>query len=1084
MQYYIRSIKTLVLLLLLLMNNNHYAKQEITQSGLISSSNFRPLRTQLNINNLSYWIYANGISGHNYYTDGNGVYFPRGTYGAGVVYSDGFLWGGMVRDGQPVELRVGGTTFNTGLLPGAIISKGIPEDPNGYDARIWRIRQDYKTADLTRDAAEMAEKPLNRITEDEVDAIRDQYRTDWQEWPWQKGAPFYDMDGDQIMDSDEEPGIGGADQVIWFVANDLDESQTQSLYGSPPIGLEVQVTLWGYNRTDGLGNVVFKRFRIIYKGTGNTPSDATIDSLFFAVWSDPDIGDYSNDFVGCDTTLDLMYGYNSGRHDTKFQSFDLKPPAVGYDFFQGPIVYTGMSEDTAIFDLKSKVGYRNLGMIFFNYFAAGSGISDPDLTLYTGTQQWYNLMNGLLPRAGRPFINAQGDPTNRPLAGDPTIPGSGEDVDGVLYPAGDRRMEMITGPLSMAVGDTQEVVIALICGLGENHLSSISAMKFYDRCAQDAYNQRFDLPRSPQSPKLRCTGQDGMVLLNWGWDVARIFATESDQNGYRFEGYNVYQFPHAYSTLDQAEKLATFDLVNDVQIIWDKVIDPETGQMIEKPIQVGNNSGIQRTYTVTRDGFSGRSLVNGRDYYFAVSAYNYLSELQEGSPSLESSPEIKIGRPQEPDPGMGFSYHIGDSVSFEHQGKSDGSIQVTIIDPSQPKGHDYLVKFDSLNGDIVYHLLDLTADQILLENRFDQSPAQVNPIIHGFDIKVLWPENAGINPNRIGVAYGEGSQPSQDKLKGWDFFGKLWIRGNNLGGFALDGGLVNGTDYLGSSVSRDDYVDVELRFTKSRDPSPENGWQNASVYQIDEEGIARFDGVGEAPFQAWDVWNGLQLNVCFFEMDSVLTKRGSLVLSNRQWDLAWNGTEFGQEGGGEVIFIMRSAYMEDPSVIYNDLQYGPTSDVLYVLHALPKEDHTYLESSFTISIFATIENGVDDTFSFSVKTPYYEPDQARRDVEEIHVYPNPYYGSNPNEQTGVDRFVSFNHLPPKATFRIFDLGGNLVRKLKKDDSSQFFRWDLRNHQGLLVASGLYIIHIEMVDLNKTKILKLAVVQANEFLEIY
>ena len=58
--------------------------------------------------------------------------------------------------------------------------------------------------------------------------------------------------------------------------------------------------------------------------------------------------------------------------------------------------------------------------------------------------------------------------------------GLGEDWS---YIPGDRRLMCFTGPLVMAPRDTQEVVTALVCGLGADRLSSISVMKFNNRFA-------------------------------------------------------------------------------------------------------------------------------------------------------------------------------------------------------------------------------------------------------------------------------------------------------------------------------------------------------------------------------------------------------------------------------------------------------------------------------------------------------------------------------------------------------------------------------------------------------------------------
>jgi hypothetical protein len=100
------------------------------------------------------------------------------------------------------------------------------------------------------------------------------------------------------------------------------------------------------------------------------------------------------------------------------------------------------------------------------------------------------------------------------------------------------------------------------------------------------------------------------------------------------------------------------------------------------------------------------------------------------------------------------------------------------------------------------------------------------------------------------------------------------------------------------------------------------------------------------------------------------------------------------------------------------------------------------------------------------------------------VFPNPYYAYNPQEPDRFTRFVTFNHLPVKATIRIFNLAGVQVRKLDKNASGQFMRWDLQNESGLPVASGMYIAYIDMPDQGKQKILKLMIIQSQQQLKYY
>jgi hypothetical protein len=53
----------------------------------------------------------------------------------------------------------------------------------------------------------------------------------------------------------------------------------------------------------------------------------------------------------------------------------------------------------------------------------------------------------------------------------------------------------------------------------------------------------------------------------------------------------------------------------------------------------------------------------------------------------------------------------------------------------------------------------------------------------------------------------------------------------------------------------------------------------------------------------------------------------------------------------------------------------------------------------------------------------------------------------------------------------------------KDDASQFMQWDLLNQQRLPVASGMYILHVDMGDLG-VKVLKCAIIQEQQFLRNY
>lgn len=446
-----------------------------------------PLSTLSNINRIAAWHTANGEQEGNPTTGNSGLTFPRLT--ATTIFRAGIIWSGKFVDGISPVLRTNGQSYFNGTKPGRIlgIRTGVAEDPNAPDVRIWRIRRDYATADLTQDAAEINMVPLGSVTYAMIDAVRNQYATDWMEWPWQKGAPFYDLNGNGVKDPDEDPGLAGADQVVWYVCNDIGVIQP---WACPTTGIEEQTTIWAYNRSDTFGDVIFKRFRLVYKGTAATSPSAHIDSMYVAQWSDPDVGDYTDDLAGCDTSLNLGYCYNAYPIDNAYQEYGLAPPAVGYTIVQGPAVTTGNLSDTAIVDFQKVPGARNLPMTSFMYWAIGNTIfTDPPFT-YSGAKMWNAMLRGFPPRPvpppdPSPILDDSGRVTTFMFTGDPVtqtgwldgnIPGHTGDPRSIAGP-GDRRIILSSGPFTLAVGDSKEFVTAFVAGLGASNLNSITVMK-------------------------------------------------------------------------------------------------------------------------------------------------------------------------------------------------------------------------------------------------------------------------------------------------------------------------------------------------------------------------------------------------------------------------------------------------------------------------------------------------------------------------------------------------------------------------------------------------------------------------------
>ncbi|HVN49450.1 MAG TPA: hypothetical protein VMU30_11610 [Bacteroidota bacterium] len=331
-----------------------------------------------------------------------------------------------------------------------------------------------------------------------------------------------DKNGDGVYDPMKDiPGVPQADQTMWYVANDLDATKVLTLSGSTPIGLEMQKTIWAYNRVGALGNTIFARTKLINK------SGVELDSMYVAQWVDPDLGYPSDDYVGCDTTLSLGYCYNGEATDGNFATYNLTPSAVGCDFIQGPMVKTNNSIDTAVFNFQYRMGYKNLPMTAFNFFISGNATyTDPVSAVYSGTGQWYNLLQGLVGNSGAPYTNPITHQTTKfVLSGDP-VAGTGW-IDGSIAGPGDRRLAMCSGPLTMAAGDTQEVVVAFIASRGTDYLNSITALKNDVKSEQQVFHSLF-ANISPQiSSQVSTNGSNAVISLNIELPVIKFLGVPS-----------------------------------------------------------------------------------------------------------------------------------------------------------------------------------------------------------------------------------------------------------------------------------------------------------------------------------------------------------------------------------------------------------------------------------------------------------------------------------------------------------------------------------------------------------------------------
>lgn len=1095
-----------------------------------------PTHQVLNINNITTWGRSDGESNHSPSAD-NGVYYPVGT--GNVVYEDGMVFGSKqylnaarTQPSQGQKIRVGGSTYlsNVGNKAGYVTGVGAAAkaaSPDAPDVRYYKVRRDYyymTESELAFDAYTRYEHlKQSESTQSEMDAVKAQYDTDWKNWPVALGAPYLERNGKAgyqappafganfnvdslIAGNYDEPGVGDpntpADQVMWTAYNDLDKAQSLRFEGSEPQGIEIQVTTWGYKRTDAMGNCYFKRVKLTNKGGvdlgAGTFGAFYLDSMYVCQWSDIDLGDAADDLAGCDSARSMAYVYNGNAVDKTFAKFGLAPPSSGYDFLAGPTVTS--AGDSAVVDFKRVYGKKNLPMSGFSYFSAGSPYSDPGFANYpSGTGQWWNMLRGYAPLGtitDPPVVYAYPSfhyPTKFPLSGDPTKGiVTGNFVDGAgtssSFVMGDRRILLNTGPFNLDPGESQEVYVGFVVGIGADRLSSVSVMKASDNAVQQTFDLLFKVAKAPAAPVVKFSEMDGEVILDWGNNSAAVAATENkiaEPGHYTFEGYNVYQFPSAGATLASAKRIATYDVVNDVKVVLNEQFDLASGAFLKIPIQFGSDAGVKRIFRFSQDNIRDvAKLYNGQEYYLGITAYS-VTTVAGYVAALESSPGVITVVPKVPF-GKVFSAKFGDTLKVTVGGASDGKAIPLVINPGTLTGDTYKVTFDGTKDPTQWSLINVTkANKVMLSGQTNQSGDDNYLFADGMMVKVVGPP-PGMKEYQI---------PAGSRRFTWA--GADW----GLEGFNNAIGMAYNHWFSSSSVTPDKLHDVLLKLGTAAAPwdpkNPPNDPEYSFGYRYLRSASAAPAKPSFAPFivnpGAGYAYQDFNKCIPFSAWDMNVTPPVRLAVGmheNNRADGLVDGVYFPGSSDNtdntlarEFAFIFATPYTTTPDPALMKDALNNMLPIMWWLAVNRRGTNTF----FSGDQFLIVGNKVNTsavTYTFTSPAPQSGADLEKISAGKVGVFPNPYYASNTAETSRFDRFVTFNNLPKNAVIRIFSLAGHLVRTLQKSSDNQFMRWDLMNARNYPVASGIYIAYVDMPDIGVTKTVKFSVIQQQEVLDYY
>ncbi len=264
----------------------------------------------------------------------------------------------------------------------------------------------------------------------------------------QRMALFNDKNNNNIYEPNmgESPLFPG-DEATLCIYND---NRVHAETGGNPLNVEIYQFTYAYNNADSaLANTIFVSYRIINRSKNN------YKNLYLGQFVDYDIGDYADDEVGCDTLLNLMYGYNGRNIDVGIggSGYGKNPPAMGCLFLN-----KAMSNCMYFNNDFSNTGNPTKPEDFYNYLQA---------KWIDGTQLTSDMPNG----------HGGNVPAHYMFSGDP-VSSTGWTEKSAGNVPGDRKLLASVGPYNFDTSQEMCYLLAYVYARGDSGpLSSIKKLK-------------------------------------------------------------------------------------------------------------------------------------------------------------------------------------------------------------------------------------------------------------------------------------------------------------------------------------------------------------------------------------------------------------------------------------------------------------------------------------------------------------------------------------------------------------------------------------------------------------------------------
>jgi len=589
------------------------------------------------------------------------------------------------------------------------------------------------------------------------------------------------------------------------------------------------------------------------------------------------------------------------------------------------------------------------------------------------------------------------------------------------------------------------------------------------KIVQVIYEKDYRFAQPPKMPTLTATPADGKVILTWD----NISDTRTRDpflgNINDFEGYKLFR--------------ATDKYFSDAEVITDGYGTP----MFMKPIfqcdlkdgkfgftdfglvngvayNLGSDTGISHV-------FVDNTVMNGRTYYYGLVAYDYgaphigpgispsennvVVELDEAEEVRSIGKNVAIVTPFKPAAG----YVAPDITIDDSNLPGGGEIEPSILAQSSiKKDHQYQVTFD--------------IDTIALLPQYDYGLMYTTNSIMVTDL------------SEGTIIYKE------TPLK---FVGSNLIKVDSLGYWTLNTKAPFSTDIFDGIQ-----LNVDLPFEQGSYDYANSGWVQGS-------GIMRVvPTIRESSYLPWDY------HIIFSSDPSVYTSTTSIKTGIRDAvddRIPTNEILLGQSFGfyvkNETLLKPDGSHVlmdmvvhdvnkngvfdksEDKIIVGGMRNDGKWAGTAFVIDFNLTSPATYPKSDDIFRVKFSRPFWKDDYLTFTINSyDDIDADSLAKTMDNIRVVPNPYVATNVMETAVSNQFLNqrrslmFTNVPAQALIKIFTISGVLVDEIVINNSPEkgVVHWDMLTREGLEIAAGMYLFHIEALATGDQKIGKFAIIK--------